>query len=65
MQIKKRNELLNSFDLKGSAYRRKVISDQKLRSMLNSNYINKKSTGHESSEDSRKMGETMNKTNIA
>lgn len=65
MQIKKHNELLNSFDLKGSTYRRKVIDDQELRSLLDQNYINKKSVDHVSSEDSRKMGETMNKTNIA
>ena len=65
MQVKKHNELLNSFDLKGSTYRRKVINDQELRSLLDQNYINKKSVGHDSTEDSRKMGETMNKTNIA
>lgn len=65
MQVKKHNELLNSFDLKGSSYRRKVISDQELRSHLDQNYINKKSVGRDSTDDSRKMGETMNKTNIA
>jgi hypothetical protein len=27
MQVKKHNELLNSFDIKGSTYRRKVIGD--------------------------------------
>lgn len=65
MQVKKYNELLNSFDLKGSSYRRKVIKDKQLRNLLDKNYINKKSAGHDSTEDSRKMGETMNKTNIA
>jgi hypothetical protein len=63
MQLKKHNELLNSFDLKGSTYRRKVISELKLQSMLDKNYINKKSVGRDSS-DSRKIGDTMNKTNI-
>lgn len=65
MQVKKYNELLNSFDLKGSTYRRKVIDDRQLRNLLDKNQINKRSVGHDSTEDSRKMGETMNKTNIA
>ena len=42
-----------------------MIDDQELRNLLDKHYINKKNVGHDSTEDSRKMGETMNKTNIA
>ena len=55
---------MNTFDLKGSQYKRKVIDDRVLKQQLDTHHISRGSMSRSGSK-TRKLGSALNRQNIA